>query len=159
LSTSNKRVWKAWLPAFIWLGIIVLESTNLGSSEHTFSLLYPFFHYLFGVTHASYVTWNHAMRKAGHCIGYSVLTLLLYRAWRATLSGASLAQWAMPWATISFLMTAFVASLDEWHQSYLPSRTGRWQDAVLDSCAALTAQIILWAILRHRRQPTPATQT
>jgi len=137
----------------------VLESTNLGSSEHTFSLLYPLFHYLFGVTHARYEVWNHAMRKTGHCVGYSVLTLLLFRAWRATVPVPRLVRWALPWATISFLMTALVASLDEWHQSYLPSRTGRWQDVVLDSCAALTAQVILWVILRRRPQPTQAIQT
>jgi VanZ family protein len=49
-----------------------------------------------------------------------------------------------------------VASLDEWHQSFLPSRTGRWQDVVLDSSAALVAQIIIWMLLRRRRVPVLA---
>jgi VanZ family protein len=47
-------------------------------------------------------------------------------------------------------MTALVASLDEWHQTFIPSRTGRWQDVVLDSSAALTIQVLLWMILRRR---------
>jgi VanZ family protein len=53
-------------------------------------------------------------------------------------------------------MTAAVASMDELHQSYIPSRTGRWQDVVLDSAAALTLQIFLFLILRNKTQE-PAT--
>jgi VanZ family protein len=37
-----------------------------------------------------------------------------------------------------------VASLDEWHQSYLPSRTGTPWDVLLDSCAAIAAQILVF---------------
>jgi VanZ family protein len=54
----------------------------------------------------------------------------------------------MQWARISFFMTALVACLDEWHQSYLPSRTGNLHDVLLDSTAALIAQVVLFLILR-----------
>jgi VanZ family protein len=37
-----------------------------------------------------------------------------------------------------------VASLDEWHQSFIPSRTGRWQDVALDSCTGIAAQILIF---------------
>ena len=42
--------------------------------------------------------------------------------------------------------TAVVASLDEWHQSFIPSRTGAVRDVVLDTCAGIGAQvlILLW---------------
>jgi VanZ family protein len=43
-----------------------------------------------------------------------------------------------------------VATLDEWHQSFLPSRTGTFRDVVLDSSAAFVAQIALLAILQMR---------
>jgi VanZ family protein len=55
-------------------------------------------------------------------------------------------------------MTALVASLDEWHQTYLPSRTGRWQDVVLDSSAALVAQVLIWMVLSQRRSATRLRQ-
>jgi VanZ family protein len=45
---------------------------------------------------------------------------------------------------MAILGTALVASLDEWHQSFIPSRTGRWQDVVLDSCAGIAAQILIF---------------
>jgi VanZ family protein len=38
--------------------------------------------------------------------------------------------------------------LDEWHQSFLNSRTGTLRDVVLDSVAALTAQIVLFVVLQ-----------
>jgi VanZ family protein len=53
-------------------------------------------------------------------------------------------------------MTVVVASLDEFHQSFIPSRTGRWQDVVLDSAAALGLQILLYVILRTRTHQQPA---
>jgi VanZ family protein len=70
----------------------------------------------------------------------------LFRAWRETLPIASSAKWTFRWANIAVLGTALVASLDEWHQSFIPSRTGRWQDVVLDTCAGIAAQILvlLW---------------
>jgi len=41
-----------------------------------------------------------------------------------------------------------VAMLDEWHQSFLMSRTGTLRDVILDSTAALVAQIAVFTILR-----------
>jgi VanZ family protein len=135
----------------IWLGIIALESTGMASASNTSWLLYPLFHYLTGVDHERFFFWNHLIRKTGHFVGYGFLSFLLFRAWRATLPLASGALWSMQWARIAFFMTALVASLDEWHQTFIPSRTGRWQDVVLDSSAALCVQIFMWLVLRGRR--------
>jgi VanZ family protein len=44
-----------------------------------------------------------------------------------------------------------VAALDELHQSLLSSRTGTLRDVVLDSSAALIAQILIFVILRRRK--------
>jgi len=41
--------------------------------------------------------------------------------------------------------------LDEWHQSFLSSRTGTFRDVILDSTAGLVAQIVLFAILWGER--------
>jgi len=47
-------------------------------------------------------------------------------------------------------MTALVASLDEWHQTFIPSRTGTYKDVLLDSAAALCVQILLFLLLSRR---------
>ncbi|MEK5382205.1 VanZ family protein [Niallia sp. FSL W8-0635] len=64
-------------------------------------------------------------RKAGHVIGYCLLSLLLFvtlihtnlrRRWVYVLSGA---------------LALLYALSDEWHQSFVPGRTGHWQDAII----------------------------
>jgi len=150
LTPERKKLWKAWLPAIIWLGIIALESTGMASASNTSWIMYPIFHYLTGVDRQHFFFWNHLIRKIGHFVGYGFLSFLLFRAWRATLPLGDLRRWSMRWARIAFFMTALVASLDEWHQTFIPSRSGRWQDVVLDSSAALTIQVLLWMILRRR---------
>ena len=153
MSRARNSPWKEWIPATIWLGVIALESTSLASSDNTLHLLYRVFHDLFGLDFAHYAEWNHLLRKCGHFVGYFILSLLLFRAWRATLPSLAQIAWSIQWARISFFMTALVASLDEWHQTYLPTRTGRWQDVVLDSSAALVAQVLIWLLIRYQAWP------
>jgi VanZ family protein len=149
LTAEQKDLLKTWIAAILWLGIILAESTNYGSAENTSRFLYPLLHFLFGVDPAHFQVWHSVIRKTGHFVGYFTLSLLLFRSWRATFPfpGAS---WTIQWARISFFMTALVASLDEWHQTYLPKRTGNLHDVLLDSTAALVAQVLLFAILRSR---------
>ena len=121
------------------------------SAANTGSILFAVVARVVGhVDVATLVDWNHYLRKLGHVVGYAMLSWLLFRAWRATLPSPIGRLWAFPWARLAFWMTAAVASLDEFHQSYIPSRTGRWQDVVLDSTAALGIQILLFIFLRGR---------
>jgi VanZ family protein len=153
LNTSNRRIIKVWLPSVIWLAIITLESTNIGSSEHTARFLYPIFAFLFGLDPARFAIWHAMMRKAGHFVGYFILSVLLFRSWRATFPRLS-TRWCLQWAAVAFLSTALVASFDEWHQSFLPSRTGTFRDVVLDSSAAVVAQMVLFITLKARSRTT-----
>jgi VanZ family protein len=143
LKESTRQIWKAWIPAIIWLSIIAFESTSYLSADNTSRFLYPFLHFLLGLDPARFAVWHHIIRKTGHFVGYFTLSCLLFRAWRATLPIAESMRWATRWGTVSFLMTTLVASLDEWHQTFIPSRTGTVRDVILDSSAALTAQIVI----------------
>ena len=67
----------------------------------------------------------------------ALLSILLFRAWRETLPAMGNPRWTFRWAKIAVLGTALVASLDEWHQSFIPSRTGTVRDVLLDTCAAI----------------------
>lgn len=139
-----------WIAAVLWMIVIAIESTSYLSSEDTSRILYPIFHFLFGMDHAHFAVWHHYIRKTGHFVGYFALSVFLFRAWKATLHLPRFNVWAMRWAGIAFLMSAVVASLDEWHQSYLPSRTGVFSDVILDSSAALTAQIVIFLYWRRK---------
>ena len=143
MTRSQKEVLKAWIAAILWLIVISIESSTYLSSHNTSKFLYPLLHFLFGIDHASFEPWHYLIRKAGHVLGYGLLSILLFRAWRETLPSSDQQPWRLRWASIAILGTLLVASLDEWHQSYLASRTGRWQDVVLDTSAGVVAQVLL----------------
>ena len=145
MNPAQTHLLKTWIAAGLWLGLIVGESTNLASAENTAKLLYPLLHFLFGLQPSHFPLWHFLIRKTGHCVGYFTLSWLLFRAWRDTFPVPG-SPWSMQWARISFFMTALVACLDEWHQSYLPSRTGNLHDVLLDSTAALVAQVVIFLV-------------
>ena len=159
MSTDRHEVLKAWIAAILWLIVISIESTAYLSVQNTSHILYPLLHFLFGIDHARFEHWHFFMRKGGHVFGYGLLSILLFRAWRETLPALGNPRWAFRWATIAALGTALVASLDEWHQSFIPSRTGTPYDVALDTCAGVGAQILvfLWAsylVLDRRTRST-----
>jgi len=156
LNPTRKQLLKEWIAAGLWLALIAGESTNHLSAANTTRILYPVFHFFTGVDPFRFVIWDYYIRKMGHFVGYFGLSILLFRAWRATLSFASPSSWSMHWARIAFFMTSLVASLDEWHQTSLASRTGSLRDVLLDSSAALTAQILIFLLVKGH--PTSARQ-
>jgi VanZ family protein len=156
LSSDRHELLKAWIAAILWLIVIAIESSALLSAHNTSRILYPILHFLFGMDWERFEVWHFFIRKSGHVVGYAILSILLFRAWRATLPAMSNARWAPRWATIAILGTILVASLDEWHQSFIPSRTGRWQDVVLDSCAGVAGQILIFLWWKYRPNDRPS---
>ena len=152
---------RAWWPALVWVVLISFESTDTFSSDHTGSLLYKLIALVYPrVNLYDILKLNFILRKTGHCVGYGILSLLLLRGLRRTLAQIR-AAWGRSavgsvtfsrTAILAWLGTVFVASMDEWHQSYIPSRTGTWHDVVLDSTAGLVFLIgaYFWLKLRDR---------
>ena len=141
---------RAWWPAVVWVGIIVIESTDYLSSEHTGNALYWLLKRVFGqINLYDFLVWHHYLRKAGHVVGYGILCLLLLRGLRATLNVSP--RFILITAALAWLGTAFVAALDEWHQAFIPSRTGTMRDVILDSIAGLV--FLLVAQIWFRRRP------
>ena len=153
MSTDRHQVLKAWIAAILWLIVIALESTAMGSARNTSRFLYPLLHFLFGMGWERFEPLHFFLRKVGHVFGYGLLSILFFRAWRETLPALGDPNWTWRWANISVLGTALVASLDEWHQTFIPSRTGTIHDVLLDTCAAIGAQILilLWVKWRARK--------
>jgi VanZ family protein len=154
LNSDKNNLIKAWIAAILWLIVIAIESTAWLSSHNTSRILFPLLHFLFGIDWQRFEVWHFFIRKSGHVVGYAILCILLFRAWRETLPAMNDSQWTVRWASIAILGTAIVASLDEWHQSFIPSRTGKWQDVVLDTCAGVAAQILIVIWLKSFRKDT-----
>ena len=162
VNSGRHDVLKAWIAAILWLILIAIESSALLSSSNTSRILYPLLHFIFGMDWDRFEVWHFFIRKSGHVVGYAILSILLFRAWRVTLPAVSDLKWTPRWASIAILGTVLVASLDEWHQSFIPSRTGAVRDVVLDSCAGMAAQILIFLCWTWKRKsernhgPVPA---
>jgi len=52
---------------------------------------------------------------------------------------------------VRFVLWDYYIRKIEWHQTYLTSRTGSLHDVLLDSSAALAAQILLFLLLKPKR--------
>jgi VanZ family protein len=164
--SSRPSFLRAWWPALVWIGLIGMESTDKLSSDNTGAVLYKILSHIFShVNLYNVMVLNFILRKSGHVIGYGILSLLLLRGWRRTLvrARATLGRATVGLVTfgrtalLAWLGTAFVASMDEWHQSYIPSRTGTWHDVALDSTAALIFLLAAFFWMRIRTAPEHAT--
>lgn len=169
LQPSFKILARNWWPVLVWLGIIRLESTDVASSANTAGLLWAALSHLVRHINPHFVVGlNEVLRKSGHFFGYGILGALVFYALRNTnrdwLTPVLVRGWGfylhdfwrMEWAMLGMLVTIVTASLDEIHQSFIASRTGRWQDVVLDTCGAGVLQIIIYALsiraLNRRRE-------
>lgn len=138
----------AWSPVVLCIVIIVCESTEFMGAQYTSGPLRRLFETLFG--RFSDEAWNfvhHLIRKTGHFVGYGVIGLVWLRAWWMTLPHSRFFHDAF----LALLGTAIIASADEWHQSFLPDRTGTPWDALLDCCGAITLQLVVYIFMRITR--------
>ncbi len=145
----------AWLPVVLGLLVIFLESSNYFSSSNTGAFLSKILTGIFGhhLNPSRMEALNFFLRKCGHFLGYGVLGLLFFRAIRNTFSlcRTAKAKTSRPslqrWALAAILCTAMVAAADEWHQSFLASRTGAFHDVVLDTTGA--AVLLILVLIRY----------
>jgi VanZ family protein len=150
LTAPRPNLLRAWWPAAVWICLIAFESTDFFSSEHTGTMLYTLLTRLFGrINFYHFLVFHHYLRKTGHVVGYGMLSLLLLRGWRATLGRVH--GLLLRAALLSWLGTVFVAALDEWHQSYIPSRTGTIWDVALDTVAGVGFLVVAYLWLRRSR--------
>jgi VanZ family protein len=134
-----------WLPVVLCIAVIALESTEIFGSNHTSGPLRRLVELLFGsMPEARWETIHHYLRKSGHFLGYGFIGLAWLRAWWMTLPRSHF----LPDASLALLGTAMVASCDEWHQTFLPNRTGTPWDVLLDCTGALTLQVLVYASMR-----------
>ncbi len=142
---------KYWLPVILWMLIIYFMSTGLFSADNTSHIFEPLLYYLFpGISRNSVTLLHELIRKAAHVTEYFVLGLLLFRAFRSS----SLQGWSLRWAVWSVAAVAFYALTDEFHQSFVSTRTASLFDVGIDVGGGLMAQL---ANLLMSRRPGKKT--
>jgi VanZ family protein len=136
------------MPAIVWMAIIFLGSTDMLSAEHTSRFLVPFLRWFDPqISLAALDQIQFAIRKLGHLTEYAILAMLLWRALRGGI------RWQMKMSIlflVAVLASAIFAASDEFHQSFVPSRTGSPNDVMIDICGALAGLAICWMFARRR---------
>ena len=156
LNTKLRSFLKYWLPLLIWLGVIFIGSTGVLSAEQTSRFLIPFLRWLYPqISIATILSIHLALRKLGHLIEYGILAVLLWRALRGTLTSTR----NLAIASLVFMVSAVFAASDEFHQSFIPSRTASSNDVMIDICGAVVGLTICWAFTRTTFQPVAKRQS
>ena len=139
-------------PLAVWLILIFIGSTSVLSASNT-SVVVRFFHWL--LPHADEATLraiHFAIRKAGHFTEYAVLSLLAARAFKTSAHELIRRSWF--WLSLALIIGYSLS--DEFHQSFIPSRTASIYDSMIDSCGGLAALTVIWLLQTRREQPKMA---
>jgi VanZ family protein len=128
-------------PLIIWATLIFIGSTDLLSASNTGGVLTRPLLWLFpNASDATLRTLHFLLRKAGHFSEYALLAVLAARAFRT--SGRELLR--SHWFWVSLLLVVAYSLSDEFHQSFVPSRTASIYDSMIDSLGGLVALVVLW---------------
>jgi VanZ family protein len=134
-------------PVIIWAGLIFLFSSSLFSGSRTSSVVRPLLVWVYpSITDAGLGIIHALIRKASHFIEYAILALLAARAFRTSPGGFL----SNHWFGVSLVFVAVYSLSDEFHQSFVPSRTASIYDCLIDTAGGLVALIIV--VWRERRR-------
>ena len=137
------------------MALMFFGSTDLMSADHTSRFITPFLRWL-----DPQISWqtigqvHFLVRKAAHVTEYAILTGLLFRALRWSISGL----WRRGF--VALIPALLYAPLDEFHQSFVPSRTSSIRDVSIDYCGAilgiLLARLLHLSFCKLKREQAPA---
>jgi VanZ family protein len=138
---------KYWVPVLLWMSFIFWMSTGTFSAQNTSLIIEPILHFLMPSISPEKIAMIHGvMRKLGHVTEYFILGILLFRAFRGGLKELRNLRWAFS----SLLVVVLYAVSDEFHQSFIPTRTASLFDVGIDTLGGILAQgvSILWHLSR-----------
>ena len=151
-----KSFLKYWLPMLGWLVVTFIGSTNVMSVEQTSPFIVPFLLWLKpGMTQQHIWVIIVFMRHCAHVGEYAILALLMWRAFRW---GMSVSMGMSTLCGVVLLWCALFAASDEFHQTFVKSRTPSVCDVLLDIGGASLGLLIV-ASFANRRPKNSLTST
>ncbi len=112
-------------------------STDALSAEQTSRFLTPFLRWLDpNISSATIAQAHLLLRKGAHVTEYAILSGLLFRALRWSLGGF----WRR--AAVALVPALLFAPADEFHQSFVPSRTASAIDVLIDYAGAIVGILV-----------------
>src|SRR6476661_2116678 len=151
-----KSFLKYWLPVLGWLVVTFIGSTNVMSVEQTSRFIVPFLLWLKpGMTQQDVWIIMEFMRHCAHVGEYAVLAFLM---WRALRWGISVSMRMPTLYGLVLLGCALFAASDEFHQTFVKSRTPSVRDVLLDVTGA-SLGLLIAAIFANRWPKNSLTST
>jgi VanZ family protein len=146
---------KTWAPSGVWMALIFTFSTDWFAAPNTSSFFGSLLSWLIpGIAPETMQIVHAALRKLGHWTEYFILATLL--------AAACKAHWPKQTRRSRFVATVIIATLyaisDEWHQSFVPSRSASVGDVAIDACGAICGAFWTLCCGRTRRTPDEARQ-
>ena len=137
---------RRYAPLAGWMLLIFLASTGELSASNTSRILRPLLLWLFPeISEATLMRAHFLVRKAAHFTEYAVLAILAARAFTAS-SHQTLRR---AWGYATLLLVILYSLSDEYHQTFVASRTGSIYDSFIDMAGGLTA-LTLYALWRKK---------
>jgi len=128
---SLMRFWiRNWGPAVLVMGVIFAASSMPANQLPEFE------------------NWDALAKKAGHMLGYALLAAAYLHALHR---GQSL---RIPRLIASVCLAIIYAVSDEWHQTFVPGRTGLVTDVGIDAAGSIIG-LASWLVMRRLQPVAP----
>jgi VanZ family protein len=140
-----------WVPVLFWMVLIFGASADAHSYEHSSRIIIPVLRWLF--PHMSAMEMDrihHLFRKGCHVTVYAILGFLVFRALHH--SRNPLPAWSWPRVGGTLLIVFLYAASDEYHQSFVPTRTPLFSDVCIDTAGGAVGLGIAWIFHYNRRR-------
>lgn len=126
---------KYFIPAFIWMiFIFIMSHTNGNDSSNQSNFIAEM---ILKIIDIDISTLTFLIRKAAHMSEYALLLLLLFYGFKKTITTKHI-------LSISLALTFTYACTDEFHQLFIPGRSGQFKDVLIDTTGGLIMLLIIY---------------
>jgi VanZ family protein len=140
-----------WVPVLVWMFVIFGASADSHSYEHSSRIVIPLLRWLFPhMAPMEMEQIHHVLRKCCHVIEYAIFGFLVFRA--LSHSRTPLPAWSWPRVGGALLIVLIYAATDEYHQSFVPTRTPRVLDVCIDTAGGALGLSVAWIFHYYRRR-------
>jgi len=140
----SRQALRDWLPPLLWMVVIFSASHDAASVHHSSRLFEPLMHWLFPrMAQARVEDFHHLFRKSGHVAEFAILGMLLWRGLRHARPDPQ-RRWRWSQAGLVLMAVLLYAATDEFHQTFVPGRTGQVSDVFVDLSGGAVGLGMLW---------------
>lgn len=150
-SSTLRRIGR-YLPLLLWIAFILYASSGEFSSDNSSRFVRPLLLWLFpGISEAQLAGVHFLTRKASHLGEYAILAFLA----RRVFAQSSLLFFRRWWFELALSLVALCSFLDEFKQSYDPSRSASILDCAIDIIGGLTVLYLFRMYDRRGSRDSP----